>query len=83
MHAVPTPPFSSNCPQERLPGARPGGEPLPEGMLWLLLTGQASGCATVVTCRCTYACSKVSAVHVQVEQSNALVASLICLVARW
>lgn len=27
-------------PQERLPGAKPGGEPLPEGMLWLLLTGQ-------------------------------------------
>ncbi|KAI7838041.1 hypothetical protein COHA_008125 [Chlorella ohadii] len=26
--------------QERLPGAKPGGEPLPEGMLWLLLTGQ-------------------------------------------
>jgi citrate synthase len=26
--------------QERLPGASPGGEPLPEGMLWLLLTGQ-------------------------------------------
>lgn len=42
-------------PQERLPGAKPGGEPLPEGMLWLLLTGQAS---SYVRCRlwCECAC---------------------------
>ncbi|KFM23540.1 putative citrate synthase, mitochondrial [Auxenochlorella protothecoides] len=26
--------------QEKLPGAAPGGEPLPEGLLWLLLTGE-------------------------------------------
>jgi citrate synthase len=26
--------------QERLPAAAPGGEPLPEGLLWLLLTGE-------------------------------------------
>ena len=32
-------------PQEKLPGAKPGGEPLPEGMLWLLLTGEASCCS--------------------------------------
>lgn len=26
--------------QATLPGAQPGGEPLPEGLLWLLLTGE-------------------------------------------
>ena len=26
--------------QEKVPGAKEGGEPLPEGMLWLLLTGE-------------------------------------------
>lgn len=26
--------------QKLLPGAKPGGEPLPEGLLWLLLTGK-------------------------------------------
>lgn len=26
--------------QKLLPAARPGGEPLPEGLLWLLLTGK-------------------------------------------
>lgn len=26
--------------QKVLPGATPGGEPLPEGLLWLLLTGK-------------------------------------------
>jgi citrate synthase len=26
--------------QKVLPGAKPGGEPLPEGLLWLLLTGK-------------------------------------------
>jgi hypothetical protein len=26
--------------QAILPGARPGGEPLPEGLLWLLMTGE-------------------------------------------
>lgn len=26
--------------QQKLPGAKPGGEPLPEGLLWLLLTGE-------------------------------------------
>lgn len=26
--------------QEKLPGAKEGGEPLPEGLLWLLLTGE-------------------------------------------
>ena len=28
--------------QQMLPGAKPGGEPLPEGLLWLLLTGEVS-----------------------------------------
>lgn len=28
--------------QQMLPGAKPGGEPLPEGLLWLLLTGDVS-----------------------------------------
>ncbi len=28
--------------QEKLPAAKPGGEPLPEGLLWLLLTGDVS-----------------------------------------
>ena len=28
--------------QQKLPGAKPGGEPLPEGLLWLLLTGDVS-----------------------------------------
>ena len=28
------------CLQEKVPGAKEGGEPLPEGMLWLLLTGE-------------------------------------------
>jgi len=26
--------------QKKLPGAFPGGEPLPEAVLWLLLTGK-------------------------------------------
>ena len=26
--------------QEKLPAAQPGGEPIPEGLLWLLLTGE-------------------------------------------
>jgi hypothetical protein len=26
--------------QKLLPAAKPGGEPLPEGLLWLLLTGK-------------------------------------------
>jgi citrate synthase len=26
--------------QAILPGAQPGGEPLPEGLLWLLMTGE-------------------------------------------
>ena len=26
--------------QEKLPAAKEGGEPLPEGLLWLLLTGE-------------------------------------------
>ncbi|KAI8027744.1 hypothetical protein LOK49_LG02G03826 [Camellia lanceoleosa] len=26
--------------QKKLPAAKPGGEPLPEGLLWLLLTGK-------------------------------------------
>lgn len=26
--------------QAVLPGAQPGGEPLPEGLLWLLMTGE-------------------------------------------
>lgn len=28
--------------QKVLPAAKPGGEPLPEGLLWLLLTGKVS-----------------------------------------
>ena len=27
-------------PQEKLPKAKAGGEPIPEGLLWLLLTGE-------------------------------------------
>jgi hypothetical protein len=27
-------------PQEKLPAAKEGGEPLPEGLMWLLLTGE-------------------------------------------
>ena len=30
------------CLQEKLPSAIPDGEPLPEGLLWLLLTGDVS-----------------------------------------
>ena len=26
--------------QEKLPGAKPGGEPTPEALFWLLLTGE-------------------------------------------
>jgi hypothetical protein len=26
--------------QKKLPGVKPGGEPLPEGFLWLLATGE-------------------------------------------
>lgn len=26
--------------QEKLPAAKEGGEPLPEGLMWLLLTGE-------------------------------------------
>ncbi len=33
--------------QQKLPGAKPGGEPLPEGLLWLLLTGDVSSCSWV------------------------------------
>lgn len=32
--------FSITECQERLPAAQPGGEPLPEGLFWLLLTGE-------------------------------------------
>ena len=28
--------------QAKLPAAKPKGEPLPEGLLWLLLTGEVS-----------------------------------------
>ena len=28
--------------QKKLPGAMSGGEPLPEGLLWLLITGEVS-----------------------------------------
>ena len=28
--------------QAKLPAAKPGGEPLPEGLLWLLLTGRGA-----------------------------------------
>lgn len=30
--------------QEKLPAAKEGGEPLPEGLLWLLLTGEVRCC---------------------------------------
>lgn len=29
--------------QEKLPAAVPGGQPLPEGLMWLLLTGKVCG----------------------------------------
>ncbi|XP_065872872.1 citrate synthase, mitochondrial isoform X2 [Euphorbia lathyris] len=35
--------------QKLLPGAKPGGEPLPEGLLWLLLTGKAPSKEQVVS----------------------------------
>lgn len=31
--------------QAKLPGAKAGGEPLPEGLLWLLLTGDVPNAA--------------------------------------
>lgn len=31
--------------QAILPGAQPGGEPLPEGLLWLLMTGEVRAAA--------------------------------------
>ncbi len=34
--------------QEKLPAAIEGGEPLPEGLLWLLLTGDVSSSATLI-----------------------------------
>lgn len=30
--------------QEKLPAAKQGGEPLPEGLMWLLLTGDVRCC---------------------------------------
>ena len=40
------------CPlQAKVPGAKKGGEPLPEGMLWLLLTGDVSPFPAPGTCR--------------------------------
>lgn len=36
------PPTCLPCLQAALPGAKEGGEPLPEGLLWLLLTGDVS-----------------------------------------
>lgn len=35
--------------QKMLPGAKPGGEPLPEGLLWLLLTGDVSSILYLLT----------------------------------
>lgn len=38
--------------QEKLPAAKQGGEPLPEGLMWLLLTGEVCGmCDTTTCCR--------------------------------
>lgn len=34
------PPAIPDCPQEKLPSAKEGGEPIPEGLLWLLMTGE-------------------------------------------
>lgn len=34
--------------QKLLPAAKPGGEPLPEGLLWLLLTGKVSQCGKLI-----------------------------------
>jgi hypothetical protein len=36
--ATPAPPHAA--PQKKLPSMKEGGEPLPEGLLWLLLTGE-------------------------------------------
>ncbi len=36
--------------QEKLPSAIPDGEPLPEGLLWLLLTGDVSGAEPCCLC---------------------------------
>ncbi len=33
------------CSQAKLPAASPGGEPLPEGLFWLLLTGEIPSAA--------------------------------------
>jgi hypothetical protein len=39
---VPLPHILNCALQEKLPSAIPDGEPLPEGLLWLLLTGDVS-----------------------------------------
>lgn len=38
--------------QEKLPAAKEGGEPLPEGLLWLLLTGEVCSSWTYSACKC-------------------------------
>lgn len=34
--------------QKVLPAAKEGGEPLPEGLLWLLLTGEVRHCHVIL-----------------------------------
>lgn len=44
------PPFC-HLVQEKLPAAKEGGEPLPEGLLWLLLTGEVCSTWTYSACK--------------------------------
>ena len=37
--------------QKLLPAAKEGGEPLPEGLLWLLLTGEVRRCYVLLQAR--------------------------------
>ncbi len=48
--AVPLPHIQYFVLQEKLPSAIPDGEPLPEGLLWLLLTGDVSGAEPCCLC---------------------------------
>lgn len=46
--------------QEKLPAAKPGGEPIPEGLLWLLMTGDVSPLSLAASLQSLRACSPAS-----------------------
>ena len=50
--------------QEKLPSAMPDGEPLPEGLLWLLLTGDVSLCSCFHTQLTSYANSALPELYI-------------------